>query len=166
MGVTIGIDPGMNGAIAVVSGQRLVDVYDMPTDEVNDRRCTSPVRLSAILSQVRDDLGLGIDMVVVEHVQGVQQSGATSAFAFGRGFGTIEGVVAALGLPMTLVRPPRWTKALGVGSNKGTHRVAAMRLWPKESKLFARAKDDGRADAVLLCEWYRRSGVIENRSIE
>jgi len=157
MGVIVGIDPGMSGAVVVVSGQRLVEVYDMPVDEVNGRNCLSPARLSAMLSQVRDELT--IDMVIVEHVQGVQQSGATSAFAFGRGFGTIEGVVAALSLPMTLVRPQRWTKALGVGRDKGAHRAAASRLWPLDAKLFARVKDDGRADAALLCEWYRRSGV-------
>jgi crossover junction endodeoxyribonuclease RuvC len=95
-------------------------------------------------------------MAILEHVQGVQGTGATSAFSFGRGFGVVEGVLAALFIPHTLVRPQSWTKALGVSRDKGSHRAAASRLWPQHADLFARAKDDGRADAALLCHWYMR----------
>ena len=96
-----------------------------------------------------------VEMVVVEDVQGVQGSGATSAFAFGRGVGVIEGVLAGLDRPTTWVTPQRWTKDLGVGSDKGAHRLAAQRLWPV-CGLFDRVKDDGRADAALLAHWWMR----------
>lgn len=152
----VGIDPGVSGAVVVLSAPAagsVVRCEDMPTLEVNGRRC---VDASALASMLR---GMdGITHVVVEHVQGVQQSGATSAFAFGRGFGTIEGVLAGLTLPHTLVRPQRWTKDLGVGSDKGTHRATAKRLWPAAAETFARVKDDGRADAALLAWWWARHG--------
>ena len=151
MTVTIGIDPGIAGAIAVVNAANEVLVWDMPTIEVRGKRRISAVHLRDLLV----DIGPAL-MVVVEDVQGVQGSGATSAFAFGRGCGVIEGILVALQRPTTYVRPQEWTKALGVGSDKGAHRQAAQRLWPFDADLFSRVKDDGRADAALLAWHYMR----------
>lgn len=149
----VGIDPGVSGAVAVVNGQA-VEAYDMPTIEILGKRRVCPAGLRAILLRMLDD----VDAVVLEHVQGVQGTGATSAFSFGRSFGVVEGVVAGLSLPLTLVRPQVWTKALNLSRDKGSHRQAAINLWPKHADLFARVKDDGRADAALLAHWYLRKG--------
>lgn len=150
--IVIGIDPGVSGAIAFV-GPSGVSVCDMPTVEVRGKRHVCPHGLRAALAalDVRE-----VAAVVLEHVQGVQGTGATSAFSFGRSFGLVEGVVAALGMPLTLVRPQVWTKALNVSRDKGAHRKAASNLWPRQADLFSRVKDDGRADAALLCHWWIR----------
>jgi crossover junction endodeoxyribonuclease RuvC len=153
MGVVIGIDPGVCGAIAVIGDGRFV-CYDMPTTEINGKRRVCPAGLTISMRGIRDTFI--VEMVVVEHVQGVQGTGATSAFTFGRGFGIIEGVLSALCLPHTLVRPQRWTKALGVSRDKGAHRDAASRIWPHEAACFSRVKDDGRADAALMAHWWMR----------
>lgn len=150
----IGIDPGVSGAVALVVNGREVACHDMPTVEIRGKRHVEPNGLRDILAQIHD-----IDAVVLEHVQGVQGTGATSAFSFGRSFGVVEGVVAGMSLPLTLVRPQAWTKALGVSRDKGAHRAAAARLWPAYAHLFARVKDDGRADAALLCQWWIRHGI-------
>lgn len=152
MGYVIGIDPGVSGAVAIVDGQR-VACHDMPTIEIRGKRHVDPARLRNILWLLND----GPDMVILEHVQGVQGTGATSAFSFGRSFGVVEGVIAGLGMPLTLVRPQVWTKALAVSRDKGSHRAAAKRLWPADAGLFDRVKDDGRADAALLAHWWMRS---------
>lgn len=149
----IGIDPGVSGAVAIVAGREVV-CHDMPTVEIRGKRKVDPVGLRAILATIDSE---GIEAVVLEHVQGVQGTGATSAFSFGRSFGIVEGVVAGLALPLTLVRPQVWTKDLGVSRDKGQHRDAARRLWPAHAGLFARVKDDGRADAALMAHWYARS---------
>lgn len=153
MGIVIGIDPGVSGALAFVFLDR-IEVADMPTIEVRGKRhvCAHGLR-STLLGRITDD---AVAAVVLEHVQGVQGTGATSAFSFGRSFGLVEGVVAGLSLPLTLVRPQAWTKALGVSRDKGAHRQAAANLWPRQAELFARVKDDGRADAALLCHWWIR----------
>lgn len=153
----IGIDPGVSGAIAVVH-TKAVACFDMPTIEVRGKRHVSAAGIRKILQHAVDDSPLGIEAVVLEHVQGVQGTGATSAFSFGRSFGLVEGVVAAMELPLVLVRPQLWTKALCVSRDKGAHRQAAVNLWPKQADAFARVKDDGRADAALLCHWYMRHG--------
>ena len=100
MTVTIGIDPGISGAVAVVNQAGEVLVWDMPTIEVRGKRRISAVGLRDLLV----DIGPAV-MTVVEDVQGVQGSGATSAFAFGRGCGVIEGTLVALQRPTTYVRP-------------------------------------------------------------
>jgi crossover junction endodeoxyribonuclease RuvC len=155
MGIVIGIDPGVSGAVAFVSTDGIV-VDDMPAIEVRGKRHVCPHGLRRLLVGVDPD---SVASVVLEHVQGVQGTGATSAFSFGRSFGLVEGVVAGLSLPLVLVRPQAWTKALGVSRDKGAHRQAAANLWPRQASLFARVKDDGRADAALLCHWWIRHGV-------
>lgn len=151
----IGIDPGVSGAIVVTTGDasRIEYVWDMKVTEIRGKRHVSPRGVAVLLSNAQTYAD-NQATVILEHVQGVQQSGATSAFNFGRGFGVIEGVVAGLGLACELVRPQVWTKALRVSRDKGSHREAAMRLWPEHAAQFARVKDDGRADAALLCHWY------------
>lgn len=159
--VIVGIDPGIGGAIAAVyDGQ--VTTWDMPTVEIRGKRHVDPHGVAQRLQLLPT-----ITMAVVEHVQGVQGAGATSAFSFGRSFGVLEGVLAGLAIPTTLVRPQAWTKALCVSRDKGDHRRIAMGLWPSCASLFARAKDDGRADAALLCEWWARQGrVTQNDTAE
>jgi len=147
----IGIDPGVGGAVAVVNPDGEVICFDMPVVEVRGKRRISATGLVDLLVRIGP-----ARMVVLEDVQGVQGSGATSAFAFGRGCGVIEGALAGLARPTTMVRPQQWTKDLGVGSDKGAHREAAMQLYPGDAEQFMRVKDDGRADAALLAHWWLR----------
>lgn len=149
-GLIVGIDPGVSGAIVAVRGREIVTCQDMPTVAVRGKNIVDAAGVVMVL----EVLAHQTEIAILEHVQGVQQAGATSAFTFGRGFGVIEGVLAGLGVRHELVRPQRWTKDLRVTRDKGDHRRAAMRLWPGSRDLFARAKDDGRADAALLCHWW------------
>ena len=93
-------------------------------------------------------------VLLIEEVQGVQGAGATSAFTFGFGAGLLEGILIAARRPYMKVRPQVWTKALGVARDKGDHRQLAQRLYPESAHLFARVKDDGRADAALIAYWW------------
>jgi crossover junction endodeoxyribonuclease RuvC len=154
MQAILGIDPGISGAAMLLRGDCVTLVGDMPVADVRGRKTIDPAAVVAMIRAAGT-----INMAVLEHVQGVQQAGATSAFSFGRGFGLLEGVLAGLGVPTTLVRPQVWTKALGVSRDKGSHRLAAGRLWPSSAHLFSRVKDDGRADAALLCHWWVRNGI-------
>jgi crossover junction endodeoxyribonuclease RuvC len=80
-------------------------------------------------------------------------------FTMGRGLGTWEGVLAGLGIPYELVTPQRWKKALmdGMGKDKDASRLQAIRLFPAIAGQLARKKDDGRADALLIAEYGRRT---------
>ncbi len=71
-------------------------------------------------------------------------------FNFGRGYGQIEGVLAALEIPVTLVTPQVWKRSLSVPADKSASRARAAQLWPGLAGTFSRVRDDGRAEAALI----------------
>jgi crossover junction endodeoxyribonuclease RuvC len=143
----VGIDPGISGAFALLVGGQIEQIIDMPTIMVRGR-----ARVTA--AGVVDNLvGLNPHRVVIEEVGVMPRQGIASGFSFGYGAGILEGVCAALGHPVTMVRPNVWKREANVPADKGAARMMATRLWPDHANLFARVKDDGRAEAALLARW-------------
>ena len=150
--IVMAIDPGLSGAIAVFIDDGLIAVVDMPTHELTRNGKTKrQISASALASIFKDP---GPDHVVVEKVSAMPGQGVTSMFSFGRSFGLIEGIVGAFEIPATYVMPSVWTKGIGRGLGKDASRARACELYPAHQKSFARVKDDGRADAVLIGAWY------------
>ena len=77
--------------------------------------------------------------------------GVSSTWTTGYGFGVWLGVLAALALPHTRVRPAIWKRAMGLGKDKEQARLRAIQLFPSAD--LRRKKDHGRAEALLLA-WY------------
>ena len=151
----IGVDPGLSGAIAVMSPESL-KIFDMPTMTV-ERNGKAKRQVSA--SELAELLYLysGKDChVYCERVGAVTGQGVTSVFSFGRSFGMIEGILAAFKMPVTFVPPATWVKAVGRGQGKDASRACAMELFPSDQDQFKRVKDDGRADAALIAHWGSR----------
>jgi crossover junction endodeoxyribonuclease RuvC len=150
--IVLSIDPGLSGAIAVFIDDLLVAVIDTPTHELTrnnkTKRQISASGLSAIFRDYKPE------HVIVEKVSAMPGQGVTSMFSFGRSFGLIEGIVGAFEIPATYVMPSVWTKGIGRGAGKDASRARACELYPVWEKSFARVKDDGRADAVLIGAWY------------
>lgn len=140
----IGIDPGVTGALALHNGHHPLDLIDMPVIDGQVDAYT----LTAILAEWG-----AVDRVVIETQQAMPRQGVSSTFKTGCNYGRILGVCAALQRPVTHVRATEWTRALRVGSDKAAHRRRAMDEWPGIADQFARAKDDGRADACLIAHW-------------
>lgn len=143
------IDPGAGGAIAILNWKaQIVEVLDMPIDYIKvgrtTRRVINPAMLAAHLRAHAPD------HLFVENVSVRPGEGAVGAFSFGRGVGVIEGVCAAVGIPLTKVRPQDWKKALCCPADKGAARQRACELFPSDAALFSRVKDDGRAEAVMI----------------
>lgn len=154
----IGIDPGLSGAVAVLTGTDSLAVLDMPTMTVERngkaKRQVSATELAEIIYTMKND-----DChVFVEKVSAMAGQGVTSVFSFGRSFGMIEGILAAFKLPVTYVAPATWVKAVGRGQGKDASRARAMEIFPNNQTDFKRVKDDGRADAALIAFWGLRHG--------
>jgi crossover junction endodeoxyribonuclease RuvC len=145
----LGIDPGANGALAVVQGGRLVDLVDMPT--LATKRGSREVREvnAALLGSALRKL-LPIDAAYIEQVGAMPGQGVSSMFAFGRAVGVVEGVLGALAVPTTRVPPQTWQRSMRVRGGKDGARERAMQTYPANVDAFARKKDDGRADAALI----------------
>jgi len=144
----IGIDPGASGAIALLVSGVLVSVHDMPTVTVernkSQKRQVCPAGLSLLMQQ------LSPHRATVEKVGARPGQGVSSMFSFGRSVGIIEGVLAAKQIPVTFTTPQAWQKLSGAAKGKDGSRQRVMELFPSQANLFARVKDDGRADAVLI----------------
>jgi crossover junction endodeoxyribonuclease RuvC len=155
----IGIDPGVEGAVAVVDDAgRLVALDDTPVvwtaSRGRRRRSYDLGRMRALLARWMGD-GAPVH-AVVELQQAMPGQGVSSMFSTGYGYGLWIGLLAGLGIPHTPVPARVWQRALlasGSGDTKGRALVAASRLFPLCPIPQAR---HGRADALLLAEYGRR----------
>lgn len=146
------VDPGSSGAIAFFNLEAgVLEIIDMPTVEVirnqKKKREISPQMLAAIIN------GRKPIVAVIERVGSRPGEAPSFAFQFGRGVGMVEGVLAALHIPTDYVTPQQWQKAVGARDGKDGNRQRAAELFPAYTHLFARKKDDGRADAALMAWW-------------
>ena len=155
--VHVGVDPGLSGALAfydALLGD--LNVVDMPTVWVS-RNGKKRRKIDAV------ELGLTIDRYTrgrpvsayIEQVGAMPGQGVTSMFSFGRAVGVIDGEFGYAGIIPTEVTPRVWQRELGLapGAEKAAHRALAQKLFPKHANLFARNKDDGRADAALILHY-------------
>jgi crossover junction endodeoxyribonuclease RuvC len=149
--VVLGIDIGASGAIAVLDGDgKLIAVHDMPVlqDGPAGRRNVNAPILAGIISNTQ------ASAAYVEFVGARPGESPSGAFAFGRSRGVIEGVLAAAGIPAAMITPAHWKRLIGIAPGKegakDAARSEAIRRWPGQAGLFARVKDDGRAEAALI----------------
>jgi crossover junction endodeoxyribonuclease RuvC len=147
--IIMGIDPGLSGAIAIydtATGELMVE--DMPTVEVT-RNGKAKREISAQLLAEAISAGYA-KQAFLERVGAMPGQGVSSVFSFGRSVGMLEGVLAALDIPTTIIPPTTWQRKVNVRGGKDGSRERAMQLFPKYASLFSRKKDDGRADAALI----------------
>ncbi len=159
----LGIDPGATGAIVVLhAGSGRIDAcFDTPTVEIRrGRRTAREVDAHSLASTLEAALmACGPVHAYVERVHAMPKQGVSSMFAFGRALGVLEGVLAALHVPFEFINPLDWRRIAGVAPGKDGSRLTASRLWPADAQLFARVKDDGRAEAALIA----RAGLLSRQ---
>lgn len=151
--ITLGVDPGATGAVAGLDDcGNLLFVRDMP---YADGHVLAPVLADLVLK------GAGKRLAWVERAQAYPGQGSSSGFRYGTGYGVILGVLGALSIPLELVTPSVWKKDGGLSADKGASRRRACELWPGHAEEFARARDDGRAEAALIARygWLQRHGA-------
>ncbi len=162
--IYVGIDPGLHGALAAVSGGgEFIGVWDTSVLSVKRGRKNKTVYIPTQMAQTLRNLLVSpknrVRVVGLEFIHSMPGQGVSSMFSMGQGFGIWEGVTAALGLPTEYVTPQRWKKTmLGVGSgtDKPASIVKALALFPSAEGYLKRKKDDGRAEAILIAEYFRR----------
>ncbi len=154
----IGIDGGVSGAVAFIDDDRCgyvySEVWDTPTFTCvingKERRQLDP----AGFKRHCQDRAFGLDLVLFEEGQGVREQSGAASYKYGFVDGQMVGVVATLGLRYELVRPVVWKRALGlIKKSKDDSRRLATQLYPELERQFARVKDDGRAEALLIAHY-------------
>ena len=92
----IGIDPGIQGALAILDNEKVIDIVDLPV--MSEGKKNKKQLYGAYLSDYLKKHILNIEntVVVVEQVNAMPGQGVTSMFNFGQTFGVIKGICAAL----------------------------------------------------------------------
>ncbi|WP_018935670.1 MULTISPECIES: hypothetical protein [unclassified Thioalkalivibrio] len=144
----LGIDPGATGCLALLDTQsEYVEHLLMPTTKTGKRSRVSGAAVGAWLAEYSGRIA----HVFVERVGARPGESPHAAFSFGHSAGLVEGVIAAAGLPVTLVTPQVWKRHAGLtGSNKDSARSRAVQLYPGVRDLDQKAKGQALADALLI----------------
>lgn len=145
----VGIDPGQSGGVAwfcTVSNQ--YGATPMP----QTRR-----QLFCLLRDLQTDYG---NMkAVVEAVHSMPKQGVASTFKFGKGYGEILGILAALGAELAEPTPQAWKAKILAGTDKSKDAAIqrAENLYPDIELVpkGCRKAHDGMADAVCLMHYGR-----------
>ena len=156
--IAIGIDPGKDGALAILWPKR--DLEDcqwtgsgpmvIPFDKAAYRGA-----LTGVLPH-RHDYKI---VCVLEHVGAMPGQGSVSMFHFGENFGWLQGMLDAYNIPYELVRPQKWKKMFSCTSDKNTSIEVAQRLFPGiDLRRTPKCKGphDGTCEALLMAEYGRR----------
>ena len=160
--IVVGIDPGLNGAIAVLQDKKVLSITDMPVmaDGKKNKRQLNNAQLAEIL---RKNTSEGDEIsIVVEQVNAMPGQGVPSMFNFGQTFGAIKGVCAALQLPIFFVRPSKWKKYFElINSSKDSSRTKAIEMYPNLSDQLAKKKDVNKSDAILIARFFIETRLKE-----
>jgi hypothetical protein len=137
MAYYIGIDPGKTGAIAVVDGDEMtVRVFDMP-GTIEEKR--------AILSKIGSVRCAWIEKPFFPRMIGIK-----NAVTIAQAYGEMKACLFYAGVPTNEIQPAGWKKHFGLSSDKDASRAYASSVFPDQAHLWARKKDDGRAEAALI----------------
>ena len=141
----LAIDPGVNGAFAVLERDgSLSDMGELPRFD----KLLNGVELAAIFSMHKPKLA------VIEKVASMPGQGVASTFTFGCAYGVCIGVASGLNVSVSFVTPGRWkTHFRLTGKPKDASRELAIRLYPNAASLLGLKKHVGRSDALLLARF-------------
>ena len=163
--IIVGIDPGIAGAICFFYNGKVIDVIDMPTmaeGKKNKKQVNGRQIFNEIKSIKSKFLNENIS-VVVEQVSAMPGQGVTSMFNFGQSFGVIKGICSAMELPIYYVRPAKWKKYFNlINSEKDASRTKAIEMFPKISDKLSRKKDNNKADAILISQFFENTRENNN----
>ena len=150
----LGIDPGLSGGLAMWDGSELIGPIEIPTAKSTGR---GREVLWPELNSLWDKYFFWADHVFLERVAARPGQGVSSMFKFGTVFGGLRAMTAVKLLPLTLVTPNAWMRAMGVGrGSKEASVIRATELFPDRATAFRGPKGgikDGFAEAALI-SWY------------
>jgi crossover junction endodeoxyribonuclease RuvC len=162
MTLIYGIDPGLSGAVAIIDDRgKILRLESTPVITVKKEKGTKrvylPQQMLELLKNPINPLATFGGRAALELVNAMPGQGVTSMFSMGRGVGMWEMALAAEAIPMEWVTPQTWKKEFGLrGSDKNASIVKALQLFPSAAQYITRKCDEGRAEALLICEWLRR----------
>lgn len=147
--VLCGIDPGLKGGIAILNEDGCLIAANMPVlRSDNGKNNIDAKRVCEILKINK------VTHAAIELVHSRPHDGSVASFTFGKGYGTVIGIMEALGIHVAYTRPQEWKKHYGlIGTDKNASRTKATEIFPDSECYWKRKKDDGVAEAALILKY-------------
>lgn len=157
MTLTIGIDPGLTGAIAAIDeASQLILCADLPVIRSGKLAWIDSNDLTSLLLQCRDGRSA---QILIERSQAMPGQGVASTFCTGVVLGSILAACQRVAIPLHIVTAAVWKRSMGLGSDKSASLDKARLLFPTAE--LDRVKDHNRAEALLLAYY----GLSQQRSV-
>ena len=152
--IFIGIDPGLSGAMVVLSdNSQLIAAHDLPSIKNGSKREFQTAEVGKLLRSYVDKHGAqNVFCMLEKHTPRPGQGIGSQCKAAGI-VGELKGLLVGLGISYELTHPATWSKVMRdkVGTDKKAQSVlTAGRRWPDLD--LSRKKDHNRADAALIAE--------------
>lgn len=149
--VYLGIDPGLDGAVAIIRDGAVL-LHDTPTVRGATKREYAADAMADLLRPYA-----GHAMAVLEAVSGRPGQGGASARSTGLGYGLWLGILAALEIAREPAYPHVWKRQYQlIGADKAASRARAAALYPAVRDELRLVRHHGRAEALLLADYARR----------
>ena len=148
--ITIGIDPGLAGAIGVLEDGKFVAVYDMPIQVksvATNKMEVDPLELICIIKPHKGDNA----EACLERVSAMPGQGVSSMFSLGDSFGCARSAIMACNLDLTLVQAGQWKRYFNLTSDKSLSLDLARSKFPDAELKYKKHAD--RAEALLISLW-------------
>lgn len=156
---TLGIDPGLQGGIALIEDGKFCWRASTPVIAVaKSRKVPDETAMVEFLKRAKPDL------VIIEKAQPMVRKdksgklvsqGAVGMFRYGMAYGIWLGIIAAFGIRHERVSPRRWKNQMIVdipGDNKKAQAmIAAKRLFPDIGKILK--THHHQAEAILMAAY-------------
>lgn len=167
MRIVAGIDPGLDGGVAVLNDVNDVEVTAIPTMGEGKNRIVDCGQL------VRWLVDRDVNEAIIEFASAHADQGRASIFRFGVSFGQILGALQGMAIPYEIVSPLRWKRHYGLLNNrrkgvvvvKDDSRRKAIELFPRHAAKFERKNSVHCAEAALLARYAVLNGQSFKRRV-
>lgn len=153
--IYIGIDPGQNGGLCLVTENGVRELHQMPDSERDVWQWFANAKI----------LYNGEFLACIEKVHSMPEQGVASSFKFGQGYGFLLGCLHGAGIPFETVTPQAWQKGLAIPPHKKDEkqpqfknrlREHAQRLFP-QLEIWSEPRSKGKqlaiSDALLISHY-------------
>lgn len=162
--ITIGVDPGLSGAVAIVrDGVELVALLDMPTVQsgaggskvqkiVDGKALYRLLAEQPIHCKYVDGTGPIAETIyaLVERTTAMPGQGVSSMYSMGHSRGVVEGVLGSLEIETYLVPAAVWKRNMGYTADKEPIRRQMQLMFPTAELKLKKHADRAEALAMAL----------------
>lgn len=151
--ITIGIDPGLSGAVGVLRDGVFVAVEDMPiVIKGGSGVVKNEVDPAGLITLLRRCVPAEEAVcVALERVNAMPGQGVSSVFSLGDSFGSARASIAGCRFETVYIAPAQWKKHFKLTSDKEQSRALAIRMFPAAPLNLKKHSD--RAEALLMARW-------------